>query len=79
MTKPEKQEFIALLKSFARLKEEMLITEDTPIADLGLDSIQMMFLVNAIDKRYGAVLPIHQFMEAKKVGDIFVILQEALA
>jgi len=79
MSKPEKEEFIVLLKSFARLKDELIVLEDTPIEALGLDSIQMMFLVNAIDKKYHVVLPIHQFMEAKNVGDLFKIIQNELA
>ncbi|HSW33964.1 MAG TPA: AMP-binding protein, partial [Steroidobacteraceae bacterium] len=54
------------------------ITPETPISALGLDSLQRVELVAALDGRFGRHLPDTVFSQAKTLGDLAAAVQKHL-
>lgn len=54
------------------------VTPETPIASLGLDSLQRVELVAALDKSFGKHLPDTVYSQAKTLGDLAAAVQKHL-
>ena len=52
------------------------VTEDTQlIADLGIDSLEVLELVNAAEEEYDITIPDEQLNNIKTVGDLMAIIE----
>jgi len=71
MEQPDLNGFIHLIKKTLKFREDDVVTGKSKFADLGLDSIQIMYLMQDIDAAYGVVLPINDFFEAECVEDLY--------
>jgi acyl carrier protein len=56
--------FEDLLRSYLPLLGDRPLTEDTPLRDLGLDSMQSVDLLFALEDEFGAALPDEDLNEA---------------
>ena len=54
------------------------VTPETPITDLGLDSLQRVELVAALDKSFGRHLPDSVYSQATTLGDLAAAVQKHL-
>lgn len=67
---------IAFLKEYAEFDAENVTKDSQLIADLGLDSLDLVAMVDDAEERFGIVIDDEELMSIRRVGDIVRAVEE---